>query len=280
MNAVVRYIAERYAFRITLPLAGVLVLGLMEVSEQGMLLSVLHAFVITWLSLFALRATDDLHAITEDRMSRPQRGLSSGVISPQAVQRSVWYALAVIVIVSLYTLPLFGMVIACMMYYAIWFRVQEQMPYVLRPFGSNVVFVFLPVYISWLYTDTFSLSSVAAGGWIYGAAIAHEYAHNIGQRRPEPLPSYEKLMGTAKTTGMASLLFLMSCLSGMSYGYVSEDSSILLLILILHYLINQALLLTMLRHPSTTRVRLFYVLGYTFFLLPLLARAVTMLVMS
>ncbi|TVX89676.1 hypothetical protein [Paenibacillus agilis] len=280
-----RFIQERYPLFITIPLCVIITLGLIPTHDTGkyhnhLLVSSL-AVLTTWLGLLSLRAADDLHSIQADRDKSPHRGLVTGYIQASALRRIC--ILILVLLIFLHVQNWIGVVILCFLtvYYWLWFKLSPHFPILLRPFGSNFIFAIIPFYIGALHKTPWQMESLYFAGFLYFAVIAHEYAHNVQPDRKDehelettstPL-RYTQIIGARGTAILAGWLFASSFICGTIMASIMKESAFLIT-LIIHMLVNTYLIGMLIYQPTSKLSRKFYVLGYTFFIIPLAVRII------
>ncbi len=278
MSDLLRYISERYPLLVTIPLAVIIGWGASPNAHMNLSMYLIQMISI-WLAFFALRALDDLHSIDEDRIKSPHRGLVTGVVSVISVQRAFFCSLTLLFIMNIGQILALAFITIVIIYYGTWYRMHFRIPYRFRPFGSNVIFACIPFYLVLSQHQDVTMAAPACAGFFYFSAIAHEYAHNIGVDKPAPLPSYEREMGARHTALTACLLFLLAFLCGIGLSVSWNYGTGLFVVLILHFILNQYYLIKWVMRPTFSIARRFYVLGYTFFLVPLCIRCIESLLL-
>ncbi|MCR8844553.1 hypothetical protein NQ117_12755 [Paenibacillus sp. SC116] len=280
-----RFIQERYPLFITIPLCIIITVSLIPTTDTGKyhnhLLLTLLAVLTTWLGLLLLRAADDLHSIQADRDKSPQRGLVTGYIQSAALRRNCIFIL--VLLLFLHAQNWIGVVIICLLvgYYWLWFKLSSRSPIMLRPFGSNLIFAIIPFYIGAVHEVPWQIESLYFAGFLYFAVIAHEYAHNVQpsngneheRGRTSPPLNYTQFMGAKGTALLAGLLFASSFICGAIMAIILNEMSFLIA-LITHMLVNTYLIGMLIYHPTSRLARKFYVLGFTFFIIPLAVRII------
>lgn len=167
-----------------------------------------------------------------------------------------------------------------LLWYAAYFRYKADLPLVLRPFVSNGLFLALPL----IGCGQYLLMALKLGLFCWLAAAGHEFAHNVRAAEEREFPSatapdYVDLLGPLGALALAALLYALALPCGLAYRALAVDSlpaiaekmqlfrtSMLLCALMLLPLF----LLTWVQ-PCRLHARRFYVPGFVFFLLPLLA---------
>ncbi|MBD8498008.1 hypothetical protein [Paenibacillus arenosi] len=285
MMHVWRFIQERYPLFITIPLCIIVTLSLIPSIDTGKyhnhLLLTSLAVLTTWLGLLLLRAADDLHSIQADRDKSPHRGLVTGYIQASALRRNC--ILILVLLIFLHVQNWIGVVILCVLtvYYWLWFKLSPRLPILLRPFGSNFIFAIIPFYIGAVHKIPWQVESLYFAGFLYFAVIAHEYAHNIQPDRgdehelePTSTPlTYTQIIGARGTALLAGLLFASSFICGAIMASIMKEGAFLIA-LIIHMLVNTYLIGMLIYQPSSKLSRKFYVLGFTFFIIPLSVRII------
>ncbi len=263
-----RFIAERFPLKITLPLTAILALGPMS-SASFTFADGLVIFATLFLTLLGVRMADDLASIDMDRITHPDRGLPSGRINSSRLSYSMATIATMVVALNLFgehfkgTLVLVG-------YYGFYFFFIKRIPILIKPFLSNLLFCWIPLYIADTLLDRSSLEHLILGLFAYGSAIAHEYAHTVHNEDESPgqLKTYSSLLGPRRS---AIISFLMYVAAGtMGFVYWSQAGRPVLFLLILMVTSVQILYLEirLIRDPVIRYARPFYVAGYGFFLFP------------
>ncbi|MBW7477204.1 UbiA family prenyltransferase [Paenibacillus oenotherae] len=271
------YVQERYPITVTLPMSTVIAIGVMpvlQVSWQQYAIAVLAV----WLGMFLLRAADDLHAIDTDRIKSPHRGLVTGRIAASSIRYACMLALLLLALLYIPHREALAFLGVLVVYYTLLYRISERLPLLLRPFGSNMVFAALPFLAELVYSGQFSAESAGCAGFVYLAAVAHEYAHNVGEEKPAPLRTYDSIIGSRGTAAIAAALFALSFIFGLWMSRSIEESYGFAIVLTAHMLVNMYWAVQLIRRPIASSARKFYILGFTFFILPLGARIVERLI--
>lgn len=272
-----RYIAERFPLQATLPIAAIIAFGVMP-ALHGSWQVYAAALSTVWFGLFLLRATDDLHSIDTDRIKSPNRGLVTGFIRASSLRYACLVVLLLIMTLYIQRPEALAFIGILLLYYWIWHRISRHLPILCHPFGSNLIFAALPIFLGLVQTGEVGMASLGSAGFMYFAAIAHEYAHNAGERKPAQLRTYDSVIGARGTAAAAGILFLISFLCGLWMSFYIQEAAGFRGMLLAHLVANMYFIIRLIRRPVAADARKFYILGFTFFLLPLAARIVERLI--
>lgn len=265
-----RFITERFPLKATLPLTAILALGPMSSTsftiKDGMII-----FTTLFFTLLAVRMADDLASIDNDRTTHPDRGLPSGRINAARLTCSMASVATMVVVVNLFgghfrdALFLAG-------YYSLYFFSIKRSPLLIKPFLSNVVFCWIPLYIADTLLNRFSLEHVMLGLFAYGSVIAHEYAHSVHAEDEGSvhLKTYSSLLGSRWSAVLSGLMYTAAGTMGFMYWFLAGRPLFFLLILLATSVQILYLEIQLIREPAVRTARRFYVAGYGFFLFPYL----------
>lgn len=263
------FLKERFPPAVTLPLTFVLFAGPASLTFMSWP-QALAGWLTVFLGLFCLRMADDLSDLETDRVAHPERVLASGKISEKSLKAFIGLASGVIFLLN-FRGPELALVAAAALFYGLYFMgVKKRLPIIWRAFWSNAVFALVPLYVLRLG------GGLRGGHWwlaafVWLGAVAHEWAHNVrgpGEALPGP-PGYSELLGPRLSATVALGLFLLAAGCGfMSWWGLGRPPAFGLLLLGTFLKVGH-LGGKLLREPSASRARPFYVFGFVFFLLPL-----------
>ncbi|MBI4734113.1 MAG: UbiA family prenyltransferase [Rubrobacteridae bacterium] len=293
------FVKERYPLKVTIPLScilffapfflgytkqihlvdwGLFDLKAVNISPLDMKI-VIAGWFILFMSLLCLRIADDLSDIEKDRKDNKDRALVTGRTSKSSITVFLIISLAMIVVMCFFiyfqtgSLVGISLAIGTISFYLLFFiKLKKSISILVRSFLSNLFFFLLPVCVTTLFSGTMiDNEHIYLGMFIYLAVVAHEWAHNVGAD-DEPVQSgeYSKLIGARKSAVVASILFLLSMLSGWIFWHVSGTPMVFGLLLAgtsCHLLLK---CIGLIKHPSCRYARPFYIYGFTFFLIPLI----------
>ncbi|MBW1992268.1 MAG: UbiA family prenyltransferase [Deltaproteobacteria bacterium] len=264
-----QFVQERFSLRVTLPLTLILFAGPASLNRPGPGV-LLFGWAATFLALLCLRMADDLASLEADRAAHPERGLPAGRIRPVALKALVAAGSATLAVVHLNS-QAFSLVAGAIIFYLLFYKfLRERLPLTLKPFFSNAVFAVLPCYAG-LVSGGLLPAQLFLAAFVWLAAVAHEWAHNVHGPGEAGLglAEYAVALGPRASAAAALALFagagacgwLAWLKTGRPWAF-----GVLLGITTVHV---GFLGLRLVRRPEYRNARPFYVAGFTFFLLPL-----------
>ena len=263
------FVRERFPLTVSLPLTLILFAGPASLSSLNPP-AWICGWVSTFLALLCLRIADDLTDIETDKITRPQRGLSSGRIMPGNLKVAVAAGLAVILLINLPTGSSL-LVAVVMISYGLYFQVaKSHVPLLIRAPLSNGIFGLLPCY-SGLLNHNLLGSQFLLGLFVWLAAVGHEWAHNV-HRDEDSMPGlagYSQAVGPRRSALVAGLLFALAALCAwLAWVQIGQPPlfGVLLLLTSIHLGVLSSKLV---QNPCYLNAKPFYIFGFTFFLLPL-----------
>jgi len=172
-----QFVQERFSLRVTLPLTLILFAGPASLNRPGPGV-LLFGWAATFLALLCLRMADDLASLEADRAAHPERGLPAGRIRPVALKALVAAGSATLAVVHLNS-QAFSLVAGAIIFYLLFYKfLRERLPLTLKPFFSNAVFAVLPCYAG-LVSGGLLPAQLFLAAFVWLAAVAHEWAHNV-----------------------------------------------------------------------------------------------------
>jgi len=259
------FIAERCPLKAVLPLAAILYGAPSLVAEFAWLKAGIGAFS-TALGLIVLRMTDDLADLPRDRHTHPDRGMASGRIDPAAIKKAVYLGTLLLLVLNIMG-PHYFLVAMLIVGYWLYYRFRTHLPQILHPWAVNAVFFAIPVY---------------AGGWhsvfirmalfVGLAVVAHDISHSIhAPQEDEGFPSLSNAWGAQKAALTAAAINLASTLAGIQLWNAMGRPALFIWALAATTAWLALLYKKLLAQPSRERARAFYLPGFLFFVLPLVA---------
>lgn len=263
------FVKERFPLPVTLPLTLMLFAGPATLSRPG-LWEVIFGWASTFLALLCLRIADDLASLQSDQAAHPERSLPAGRIQTASLKAFLAAGLGALVLGHLNS-PAFPLVAGALAFYLLFFKgLNERLPLPLRPLFSNVIFAVIPCYAGWV-SGNFRPAQLFLAGFVWLAAVAHEWAHNVhgpGEAGLGPA-GYVEALGARPSAAVALALFAGAAVfAGLAWLGMGRPRmfGVLLVITTAHLGILGTRLI---REPVYKQAKPFYVAGFTFFLLPL-----------
>lgn len=265
-----RFIAERFPLKATFPLTAILAFGPMSSAPFTITYGII-IFTTLFLTLLAVRMADDLASIDTDRITHPERGLPSGRINAAGLTLSMVTIATMVVVLNLFR-GHFSVTLFLVGYYCLYFFAIGKTPVLIKPFLSNVVFCWMPIYIADTLLGRFSFEYLILGLFAYISAIAHEYAHSVHaeDEGAAKLKTYSSLLGSRRSAILSGLMYAAAGTMGFVYWSVAGRPILFILILIVTSVQILYLEIRLIREPATHSARPFYLAGYGFFLFPYL----------
>ncbi len=271
MHALKSFIEDRFPLKVTLPLSFVL-FGAPASLSMPNLFSAVCGFTTIFLALLVLRIWDDISDLEIDAIKSPGRGLVSGRIDGERlVWASGFFLLIVLCLNSLE--PAFPLVCLVMAYYLIFFRhLKKKVPFVLQPLLLNVIFFVIPLYAG-LLGGHLDGKFWALSLFVWIGVVAHDYAHSVHgpEEGMEGVPSFSGSIGARGSAILAGTFFLLSACFGLVVWMLGTGDGLFVTALSCMSLLILYRCGRLLLHPSSREARPFYVSGFLFFLIPLIA---------
>ncbi len=275
-----RFIEERYPFKASLPISFVLFLGSALFFNLKKPLFITIGVVTCFLALFILRAFDDISDIGLDKTRGLKRGLVTGEISPRLLKTFALLALLLIFLINLEPYQ-FLLVLCLSLYYLAFFTFKHSISPVLLPFLSNVIFGAIPLY-SWSMAREASLEgTLFLMLFLWTGACAHDFSHDIhalDEAHPK-IKTPSSLLGTIGCVRLSALLYGLSAIFGLGSWYFLRPGLAFPLTLLATSALIAYLFRPLFSHPKRERAKKFYIWGFVFFTLPLLATIIEKLLL-
>ncbi len=263
------FVKERFPLHVTLPLTLILFAGPASLSPPG-LWEAIFGWASTFLALLFLRIADDLASLQIDKIAHPGRGLPAGRI--KAANLKIFVALGLGAMVLWQTnAQAFLLVLGAITFYLLFFKgFKERLPLLMRAFFSNVIFAVVPCYAG-LVSGNFRISQLFLAGFVWLAAVAHEWAHNVHGPGEAGLglADYAEAIGARAAAAVALALFAGSALFALLAWLTMARPWVFGMLLVITTLYAGFLGIRLIREPEYKNAKPFYVAGFTFFLLPL-----------
>jgi hypothetical protein len=208
-------------------------------------------WVSTFLGLLCLRIADDLASLENDKVAHPDRGLPSGRINAGNLRTFV--------------------AAGTILFYILYFKsFKKRLPLIIRAPWSNAIFAVIPCYVG-LLSPNFVTPQVFLAGVVWLAAVAHEWAHNV--HGPDEtglgLAGYVQAIGSRQSAAVALALFagaaFFACLAWLTMG----RPWVFGMLFVMTSLHVGFLGMRLIRQPEYKNAQPFYIVGFTFLLLPL-----------
>ena len=261
---------ERFNFKATLPIFSILWAAPLSLTHWEIVPAIV-LYLSIFIGFFCLRAVDDINSIEVDRISHPERGLVSGRIDSAKLTQAVWLMIAFIVLIN-YFLGNVLAIIVIVLYYSLFFRFENKLPLLLKPFLSNIAFGYIAIYSSYVVEGYISSAQVLLALFLWVSVIAHDYAHSLHADNidTQGIQTYSKRLG-ARTSAIVSLIgYLVACILGAIFWLIANQPALFLIMLVLSTLYILYLEIQLIKKPSSERAVKFYINGFLFFLLPCL----------
>ncbi len=270
-RSITAFIAERCPLKAVLPLAAVLYGAPSLVSGFAWRKAVIGA-LSTALGLIVLRMADDLADLPGDRHTHPERGMAAGRIDPAAIKKTVYLGILVLSGMNIFG-PHYFLVAMLIVGYWLYYRFRTHLPQNMHPWAVNAVFFAIPVH---------------AGGWsadfiwmalFTGLAVtAHDISHSIhAPGEDEGHPSLSNAWGAQNATTAAAAINLASTLAGIRLWHAMGRPMLFIWTLAATTAWLAVLYARLFARPGRKRARAFYLPGFLFFLLPLAALMLDMI---
>jgi 4-hydroxybenzoate polyprenyltransferase len=255
------FIEERYSLKASIPLAMVLFLSPYLVGSGFTVVGAVCGCVTVFVALLCLRIADDVSDIDYDKENNGDRALPSGRVDKYTLSMFVYIAMPVIVTVNFLIGFTYGasLVAFAIIYYAYFFKsIKRILPRGVRPFFSNVVFSIIPVYAG-ILSNNLKAVHIMLALFIYCAAIAHEWAHNVNETERNKNATII-VFAQFTLSGVFGWLFWLAYGKPLVFGITLLITSIQILAMCIRVVAN----------PSHAYARKFYIAGFTFFAIPLI----------
>ncbi len=266
--AIFQFIRERFQLKATIAISMTLFTAPFLLVEQPPI-NWFIGIAATFLILLGLRCADDLTSLEEDAVSHPERGLITGKINKKDLAAWLICLQAIVFLISTAG-PQKIIYLIMVFYYAVFFLLKKTIAFILRPFFSNAIFLFLPYYATIADTVHFNHSIASLGLFSWAGAIAHEFAHNVhgpGENRTI-LQSYQNLIGAQNTSILSFSFFLLAIVFAWFFWNFTKQPHGFIAFLILASLYLGYLYCRLFNHPCNKNAKAFYISGFAFFLLP------------
>ncbi len=265
------FIRERFSLKVTVPLTLVLFgapAGLVGLGWRRMVAGLITIF----LALLILRIIDDISDRQVDMSVSPERGLASGKIDLSSLKKSAFLCGSFVLFLNS-SLAAFLTVVSVAVCYFVFYTFKQKIPYVLQPLFVNIIFPVIPVYAGMLNGGKMGMSLVLLAIFIWTAVIAHDYAHSIHgpSEGIEGIQSFSGSLGSGRSAALAVLVFLCSSFSGFLFWYQSDLGLLFPGALVCTSLFITANCVKLLKNPVKATARKFYISGFVYFLVPLIA---------
>jgi 4-hydroxybenzoate polyprenyltransferase len=263
------FVKERFPLPVTLPLTLILFAGPASLSPPG-LWEAIFGWASTFLALLCLRIADDLASLQIDTVAHPERGLQSGRIKAASLKAFVAVSLGAMVLWQS-TSQAFLLVVATITFYILFFKgFKERLPLLMRPFFSNVIFAVIPCYAG-LVSGNLRISQLFLAGFVWLAAVAHEWAHNVHGSGEVGLglADYVEAIGGRPSAAVALALFASAAFFALLAWIRMAKPWVFGMLLVITTVHVGFLGVKLIKKPEYKNAKPFYVAGFTFFLLPL-----------
>jgi 4-hydroxybenzoate polyprenyltransferase len=263
------FIQERYPLKISLGISLILSIAPLWNTHIAWI-NHLRIWFIVFSILLILRIFDDISDIHLDRIIQPERGLSSEKINIRHLKGAVVGIGILVVILNTGWLPLSFLFIVAI-FYLLFFKNKEKISIRYRFFLTNLIFFLIPFYTRLAGTGVFDRSTIWLGLFIGFSAIAHDIAHSIQDPTEIEQTALDLSDGIRPKVSAISAAggYLLAAGSGAVFFISANHPTIFLLLLIMTGVQISYLSLKLILHPVSANARLFYVYGFTFFLIPL-----------
>ncbi len=271
LETLISYTRERFPAAVTIPLALVLFgapASLAGLGAQGYV----TGFLTVFLGLLILRIVDDISDIKTDAITNPERGLVTGTIDTIQIKRACLICAAPIVLMNT-SWPSLLTVSVTAGSYATFYAIKQRIPLMLRPLFVNMVFGVIPVYASSLknFYDIHPILLLSLFVWL--AVLAHDYAHSVHgpDEATANIESFSDVMGPRRSAILAAILFACSAATGVAFWYRGSAGTLFLTALCCTSALIGIRCTELIKRPQKATARKFYVSGFMFFLIPLMA---------
>ena len=265
------FIRERFSLKVTVPLTLVLFgapAGLVGLGWRKMVAGCVTIF----LALLILRITDDISDIQVDMRVSPQRGLVSGKIDINSLKNSAFLCGFFVLFLNS-SLPAFFAVVSVAVCYLIFYTLKRKIPYVLQPLFVNMIFPVIPVYVGILNGGEVGMPLVLLAIFVWTAVVAHDYGHSIHgpSEGVTGVQSFSGSLGSERSATLAVMVFLCSSIAGFLFWSQSGLGLLFPGALVCTSLLIAGNCVKLLKNPVKATARKFYISGFVYFLVPLIA---------
>lgn len=267
MQALWRFIGERFPLPVTVPFTAILVLGTSHWLPDGVGRETPHCLVRTFLAFLLLRVADDLSDLDLDRRLKPGRGLCSGAISEKGLTTAFWALFLCLLALSRGNQGDLLVWAGCLGY-ALFYRGKATIPVFARTFFVNGIFLLLPVYVALQAGVSSPWPAWMLGGFLWFSAVAHEYAHSLADA--EACQSkYGSSFSPRTQAILATVGFFLAFFFAVLFAVTISKKAFLLAVAPWSVVIL-VLCARLVRDPAPSNAGPFHVHGFLFFLVPLL----------
>ena len=264
------FIRERFCLKATVPLALILFgapAGLVGIGWREAAVGSISSF----LALLILRIVDDISDIKTDTIVSPERGLVSGEIDVNKLKKGALLCAFLILFLN-YTFSAFLTVLSIVVFYVIFYSLKRNIPYVLHPLFVNVIFPMIPLYVGML-KDGVDMALILLAFFLWTAVIAHDYGHSVHgpSENVEGVQSFSNSLGSGKSATLAVLAFVCSSLAGFLFWSQSGLGLLFPIALACTSILIAKNSVKLLKDPVKATARKFYISGFVYFLVPLIA---------
>ncbi|NPA94422.1 MAG: UbiA family prenyltransferase [Thermodesulfobacteria bacterium] len=276
-----KFIKERYPIKTSLPISAVLFWGSALCCGLYDPLSICVGIITSFLALFILRALDDISDIDLDRARGLKRGLVTGEISTKGLK--IWALLALLSVFLLNPKPLAFFIIVCLcLFYLAYFKLKRAINPALLPFFTNVIFGAIPLY-AWSMAREASLEgTLFLMLFLWTGACAHDFSHDVHalDETPQHIETPSVILGPKGCARLSAILYALSAAFGLSAWFLLRPGAGFLVALMATSALVAYLLAPFMAHPDKERAKKFYIWGFVFFTLPLLATIIEKLLLK
>ena len=263
------------------PLAFVAVLSLLLFSA-GLVRSeiVLFNFVPGWLSmllfLFLVRLSDDIADIPIDKLTHPDRALCCGRISLLRINLFRFIAVLLLLLIQWGSMGKTLFILVVVSSYSLFFWAKPKLPILLNVVLLNSSLAVFPIYSGLCLYGDITLLHLGMGIFFWLGGLAHDFSHCILDKSAlteGPLNPINEIEPSI-LAWLSLLFFIAAALIGWAMVYFGIAGTAFFVCLLLMTVIILGLETRLILAPSSSTAKPFYVMGFVFFLLPVLGNLI------
>ncbi|CAM3913488.1 hypothetical protein VA7868_02303 [Vibrio aerogenes CECT 7868] len=229
------------------------------------------------LMLFLIRLSDDLCDLGIDRIAHPERLLCRDQFSVSILKRCRWLVTGPLIVMNTvaaaHPVAMLIFLLSALLICSLFFFIKPWLPTLVHTALLNAMLGIFPCYAGVLTTGHIGMAHLLMALFFWLGSFAHDLSHSLLDTAHTPPGQLKPLNRfNQKTLAMTSLaLYLLSAGTGYLLFHYQAVSSVFLAALGICTLVIIRLECALIRHPTRNTARPFYVWGYLFFLLPVLA---------
>jgi 4-hydroxybenzoate polyprenyltransferase len=263
------FIKERYPLQATIPVS--LVLFCAPLTLNGYTIyDAVSGWTSTFAALLCLRIADDISDIEKDHIRMPERGLPSGKIDTLKLRRFLYICLIVIFTINIWPWQKGAMVVAVILFYFFFFKFKNLVHLVIQSCFINLIFGLISIYVCFLNNGTITLSYILIGLFTWLSVVAHDFAHSVHGENEEinEIPDFSKIFGPRQSAILSIILYVLATFTGFLFWPISGKPLLFIVFLSATTLQILYLGIKLIKNPVSSKAKVFYIYGFTFFLIP------------